>query len=144
MPLTTTIIEKALQDEQTKKYDRIIENPFLISLCYYSDTFLKTLDSATIGGNSILRAIKAQVNIQQLRNDVLGTMDHKFQNNIPQTQKYTKPIQRFQFGVGRNHPDAIDLFTQEGASVHSISTGIVLLAESSRDAEKQFSTSSYK
>jgi len=43
-----------------------------------------------------------------------------------------------------SHQDAIDIFQDEGNPAKSICSGIVILAESSRDPKNKLSTSTYK
>ncbi len=66
-PTMETIIDNAIAIAATKDYQKIIQDPFLMSLCYYSDAFYAKLDSSSSLGNTILKSIKKDVDINELR-----------------------------------------------------------------------------
>jgi murein DD-endopeptidase MepM/ murein hydrolase activator NlpD len=123
----------------------ILQSPWLVSALYYSDSFLEHAQEAPENpAQEILRGI-APLITPALRKEfakVLDTSMRPFVRTLPSGEK--RPLAHFDFGVGENHPDAIDLFTEEGAPVSCIVRGVVLSAESAWEADNPFSTSSPK
>lgn len=140
--------ENAIEILTSGDVERFLDNPYVVSALYYSDTFLQSLDvdSQTEPTLKIIAEIKSYIT-PQVRAEYIQMLNKKFESNnkIERTRKLIAPLSSFSFGGGdAAHPDAIDLFTDEGSNVASISEGVVVLAENGWVPENKLSTSSIK
>ncbi len=125
---------------------KMLESPYLVSTLYYSDRFLKELQTKKnpTPGERIISEI-ASSDLPQLRLRFADALFKNTQRSLSQLDfGAVPPLQSFDFGTGDNHFDAIDLFAPEGTPVHSMYRGIVVLVEDGWKEGEIFSTSSYK
>lgn len=143
-------------EEEAKKAAKLIEignpyqffkSPYLVFALYYSDRFLKKLSSGGMEydvAEQIIRRFADKIT-PEIRERYVLMLD-KISESIPKTEflKTSSPLERFAYGKGKNHPDAIDLFIKEGAPIKAMRAGVVVAAERTWKKEDPFSTASLK
>lgn len=131
----------------TNDAGKILDDPYLVSAMYYSDLFflkMRRKTSVYAPHDEVVLDLAALVTpairgkyIAQLRT-LAGSMS---------TENLTSPLDHYET-IARNcrscHHDAIDLFTEEGSMVRSMSSGIVVLAERGWRPDRQFTVVSPK
>lgn len=126
---------------------RFFESLYLISALYYSERFLKKLIARSTEfdvSEEIISLIA--LTISPRMRELYMLMLDRAAKSIPESelQKQFTPLERFAYGRGKNHPDAIDLFVKEGTPVRAMRAGVIVLSDSKWDKEDQFSTASLK
>ncbi len=123
------------------------ESPYLLFALYCSDHFLKKLSIGNLEHDIAEQVIKrfADKITPEIRERYVLMLD-KISGNIPKTEllKTSSPLERFAYGQGKNHPDAIDLFIKEGTPVKAMRTGMAVAAERTWKKEDPFSVASLK
>lgn len=132
---------------QSGNLENILKNKYLVSALYYSNealTVIKNKNEAerTPQENTILQI--TQIINSEHRNKYMDVLRQKVEHeNL--SPKLNKPLDKFEAGnILKNHKDAVDLFTEEGSSIYSVSSGVVLLAEDGWNKNDLSSTSSQK
>jgi murein DD-endopeptidase MepM/ murein hydrolase activator NlpD len=128
--------------------DSLFASPFLVSAIYYHDNFLTSFpvdrnsadpERRIIGQISKVLSPEAKMHFVQLLDEVWA----RSQPVGPVV--FTAPvIYSASSGGRRSHRYAIDLFAPEGASVYSVSRGMVILADGAWSLNDLFSTTSRK
>ncbi|MBI2639271.1 MAG: M23 family metallopeptidase [Candidatus Sungbacteria bacterium] len=127
---------------------RFLESRYLVSALYYSDRFLRKLSRGE-GVSDVSEEIIAQIAgkvTSGLREQFMSYLGRKFAAEVRngQPKNPSPPLIDFIYGRGQNHPDAIDLFIEEGALVYTMRSGIAVLADRGWKKDNSFSTSSLK
>ena len=128
-----------------KNFKAVLSNPYLVSALFYSEEFKKKLRRVGHADNTSRQAIKK----------ILGQLPADFSQDFfklfPATFstdsfriKEQAPLEKLDFGKGKNHPDAVDLFAAPGTVIFSISDGVVVLSEESWSRVDSESTSSLR
>ncbi len=123
---------------------KILDDPYLASAMYYSNSFFSNIrrrtnmrdqDKVIIDLAPLITSTARERYIAELR---------AFPENAP-TRNLVLPVDRYK-KISRNcrscHPDAVDLFTEEGSTVRSMSSGIVVLAEGGWQPDQPLTASS--
>jgi murein DD-endopeptidase MepM/ murein hydrolase activator NlpD len=127
--------------------DNVLASPYLVSAIYYHDDFLSTysVDRATadperriIGQISKLLTPAHKVRFLQLLHEIWARYDS------PGGVLSAEPVAYKTIGGARTHRYAVDLFAQEGATVHAVSRGLIVLADRDWNPANLFSTTSRK
>lgn len=126
--------------------DNILASAYVVSAVYYHDGFLATFPSDR-GTADPERRIIAQVSrmiTPEIKARFVGILHQMWRNsNTPGPATFNKPLLYSVLGASsRTHRYALDLFTKEGSPVHSVSRGIVVLADEGWNPDDLFSTSS--
>ena len=141
-----TIIKDASEIIETKDFDRRLMNPYIVSALYYSDKFYTKKSKKDEKTSQIIRTIKEKIDTQT-RNDFFNYLVIR-SISIGSKEKSSPMDWKIRFQTDEqmkiSHQDAIDIFQDEGNPAKSICSGIVILAESSRDPKNKLSTSTYK
>lgn len=123
------------------------ESPYLIFALYCSDKFLKKIVSGAMEydtAEQIIRRFAGNIS-PEIREQYILMLD-KMGGDISR-QKFLKtspPLEKFAYGRGKNHPDALDLFIKEGSPIQAMTAGVVVQVEKSWKKDDQFSTASLK
>jgi hypothetical protein len=128
-----------------KDAEKILGDPYLASMMYYSEPFLEKVrqgkirirpqDNVMLGlAPFITPAVRKRYITElcarpheSLNNDLVPPLDH-YVPLVPNCRSC--------------HPDAIDLFTEEGSAVKSMTAGIVVLAEEGWQPRRPFAVTS--
>ncbi len=129
----------------TGDVQKILDDPYLVSALYYSASFFAKIrrgttvsdpqDEVLLGLARSLTSTARERYIVALQN-LAG--DSSNLNLVAPLDHYVM------VSCKACHPDAIDLFTEEGSVVRSMSQGVVVLAEEGWQANQQFATTSRK
>lgn len=138
-------IESIIRDENM---EQAVQNPFIVSALYYSDKFFQDLASKppeSTFAAEVLLAIRKQVP-QSFRKKYITFISEKAfsGSNEIRGNVFTRPLRNSSFQADGNHPDALDMFTEEGSNISTMADGIVLLAESGYDPKNPLSSTSPK
>lgn len=154
--LPTPEIEARVADEVAKAKgilddltaDNLLASPYLVSAIYYHDGFLSGFpvnrptadpERRIIGQISNMLSPETKARFVHLLHEMWA------QSDPPGPERLVVPLIYSAMGGGRrSHRYAIDLFAAEGSPVHSVSRGIVILADQGWVASDPFSTSSRK
>ena len=145
-PEMETIIKDASETIEAKEFDKRLMNPYIVSALYYSDKFYTKKSKKDEKTSQIIHAIKEKIDTQT-RNDFF---DYLVDKSASMGSKEKSSPMDWKIGFQTNeqikisHQNAIDIFQDEGNQVKSICSGIVILAESSRDPKNKLSTSTYR
>ncbi len=126
---------------------RFFESSYLIFALYCSDRFLKKI---AVGGTDydsteqIIRRFSDKIT-PEIRERYVRALD-TMSESIPKAKlsEILLPLERFSYGHGKNHLDAVDLFIKEGAPVKAMSAGVVVAAERIWKKDDLFSVASIK
>ncbi|MFA6106434.1 MAG: M23 family metallopeptidase [Patescibacteria group bacterium] len=127
--------------------ERFLENRFVVSALYYSQNFLtKGIYSDLKDPTRMVVAAIKDLITPELRKKYIDYLSKIYIESSPPrvVPKVSLPLKRMNFGTGKNHLDAIDLFTSEGAPVSAMTDGVVALAENGWKKEDRLSTVSYR
>ncbi len=124
-------VQHAHEIIREEQYAAILQNPYLASALYYSDRFLARVaqpvhqvdvPSIIIGRIQPLLSTQFRQRAYEFWTSFSG-----LESSGPDVVRL--PLDRFSFGHGQNHADAVDLFTREGTAVRAHTDGLVLLAD---------------
>ena len=128
--------------------DNLFASPYLVSAVYYHDGFLSGFpgdrssaapERRIIGQISDMLPPESKAHFIQLLHELWTRSDPA------SPKKSAKPVAYSAVGGGRrSHRYAVDLFAPEGAPVHAVSRGIVILADRDWSPANLFSTTSRK
>jgi murein DD-endopeptidase MepM/ murein hydrolase activator NlpD len=141
-------IEKAKNLIESHRFDLFLTDPFLVSALYYSSNFAERLlqdqqrHSIQTNYSRQICAGILELITPEIRQGYLQMLKDEVDKSGMDLGRGVTPIEKFSFGIGENHPDALDLFTEEGSKVRAIQGGVVVLAENGWNPTDQFSTSS--
>ena len=152
--IRNSAVTAALVAQEIKKGKRIIESgktrdilhdPYLISALYYSNNFFARIrrhSNAHSPQNRIMLGL-APLITSDFREEYLAQLEEL---SSAETGKSVTPLDSYHLGecLRRCHKDAIDLFTEEGSTVRSITWGIVVLGEEGWRSSHPFATTSRK
>lgn len=133
---------------RNKKYEKFIDNPYIVSTLYYSADYLHKIRNKNEKNpqENIINEISESIT-PEIRMGYMEMLQEKLQPYVNGlSRKQTSPIENFEIGsnIEENHHDAIDLFTKEGSPIFSMTSGIVVLAEDGWKENQNLSTSSQK
>jgi murein DD-endopeptidase MepM/ murein hydrolase activator NlpD len=141
-------VAKAKQVLDRLDPDNFLTNPYLVSAIYYHDNFLGDIpvsksnadpDRRIVGQISNMLSVELKVRFVRLLHEA---WDRSKPSGPPQ---FVKPVNYVASAGGRrSHRYAIDLFAAEGTTVHSVSRGMVVLADRDWSPDNIFSTTSRK
>ncbi len=127
--------------------DNLLSSPYLVSAIYYHDGFLNNFpvdrntadpERRIIGQISNLLTTEHKVRFVRLLHELWAGTEP------PSPPRSAEPVAYKTIGGARTHRYAVDLFAPEGASVHAVSRGMVVLADRDWDPANLFSTTSRK
>jgi murein DD-endopeptidase MepM/ murein hydrolase activator NlpD len=128
--------------------DNLLASPYLVSAIYYHDGFLKGFPVDRPSADPERRIVGQICNLLTPEGKArFVSLLHEIwlQAGVPGPPLLQDPLNYSTFGgSGASHPDAIDLFAAEGSPVHSVSRGIVVMADGDWIPGDPFSTSSRK
>lgn len=138
-------VARARRIIENLKVDSLLDSPYLVSAVYYHDGFLN--DYPDRGDADPDRRIIGQISnlLSEERKRQFIRLLHELwaRSNAPFPERSAEPVAYQSAGGGRrSHRYAIDLFAPEGAAVHAVSRGIIVLADRGWDPQNLFSTSS--
>ncbi len=144
-------VQKIKDIISNKRYEKVKDNAYLASLLYYSQRFLsETTDPSRqhFIPEKIMAEVKSLIT-PDFRAAYLGyleqvTKDKERLKNKKISSKEKVPLQKFSFGKGENHKDAVDLFTHEQAPIYAIGGGIVMVADRGWKPNDETSSSSMR
>lgn len=128
----------------------MLASPYLVDALYFSDAFIKKIETsgAENPGQSVIGALAPKISLADRMRYVraLGELSRPVLESEASGERLVPPfsLMSLDFGQGKNHTDAIDIFAPEGTEVCSVTSGIVVLAETGWDQNNPFSTSSFK
>lgn len=139
--------KKAAKLIEAGDQSRFFESPYLIFALYCSDRFLKKLASGAMEydiSKQVLKQFAGKIS-PEIRERYILMLD-KMGRDIPKQEflKTSPPLEKFAYGVGKNHPDALDLFIKEGSPIQAMKTGVVVQVERSWKKDDPFSAASLK
>jgi murein DD-endopeptidase MepM/ murein hydrolase activator NlpD len=138
---------KATQILEDLNAGNVLASPYLVSAVYYHDSFLTDFpaDRSTaaperriIGQISNLLAPGTKARFLNLLHEIWS------ESGPPGLLRSEKPVAYVAVSGRRSHRYAIDLFAREGSPVHSVSRGLVILADRDWNPDDLFSTTSRK
>ncbi|MDR3519792.1 MAG: M23 family metallopeptidase [Candidatus Pacebacteria bacterium] len=144
---TAEEIRKCKKIIENEQYGEILKNPCLVSALYYSKHAIEKMAPPHKNDpEQIIWSIYPLVT-KKFRENYINTLEKiTLDNNSEQKNLTTQslPLDTITFdkNLKRNHLDAIDLFTEEGSPIYSMSGGIVVLAENGWKRGDAESTSS--
>ena len=147
--LREAIIKKSLEYIKNDIKDSMLYDPFCMYTIYYSNAFFEKTKESKKDNHYIFNQINKNLS-QENKKEIISYIDNYFlQNNLEQSSnKEVLPLNIIDFWKSstekNSHQDAIDLYSQVGTSIQSMSDWIVLVAEKWWTKENIFSTSSYK
>ena len=128
--------------------ENLFASPYLVSAIYYHDGFLAGFPVERPSADPerrIVAQICARLRPESKAEFVSLLHEMWDESGPPGPARLMDPVLYSAAGGGaRSHRDAIDLFAPEGSPVHSVSRGIVILADAGWNARDPFSTSSRK
>lgn len=147
------IIAECREIIERKEYWRILDNPYLVSILYYSKTAADKMASLPYEYPSEEIAVAVYPLItQEFREGYLNFLKNFFAQRGESEETITEentssPLDSIDWrgakeGALDYHEGALDLFIDEGSPIRSISGGIVVLAENGWKKENNMSTSS--
>jgi murein DD-endopeptidase MepM/ murein hydrolase activator NlpD len=141
-------VAKAKQILDRMNTSNLLASPYLVSSIYYHDDFLTDFPADRSSADPERRIIG------RISNMLSPELKAGFVRLLHEVWARSKPWCPAQFvdplnyassaGGGRSHRYAIDLFAAEGAAVHSVSRGVVVLADRDWSPADLFSTTSRK
>lgn len=151
---------------QNRQWEKVIENKFLAASFYWSDNFWQKIKKANIPKNEnqiinnqneptpqqklyfeIHQRLTPEIKKEYfdfLKSWAIGKLESKKEQlkNKKLEHKFCLPLKNFEIPEGPNHPDALDIFTQEGEKIFSITNGIVIVADKNWKENDYFSSHS--
>ena len=141
-------VAKARQILDDLNTDNLLASGYLVSAMYYHDGFLTGFpadrrsadpERRIIGQISNILSPERKANFVRLLHEIWN------RSNTAGPERLVPPVIYSASGGGRrSHRYAIDLFAAEGAAVHSVSRGVVVLADRDWSPDDLFSTTSRK
>jgi murein DD-endopeptidase MepM/ murein hydrolase activator NlpD len=126
----------------------LFSSPYLVSAIYYHDGFLSDFPADRTSADPerrIIGQISKMLSPEQKAAFVHMLHETWGDSNPVGTARFAEPVTyKTVSGGRRSHQYAVDLFAAEGAAVHSVSRGIVILADRGWSREDIFSTTSRK
>ena len=149
-------IEECERIIKEERYEEILKNPYLVSALFYSGEYVEEIPAFQPSPKML------QTNPEKIIKKIYPLITKKFRENFISVLKETirkeggqksetansgresPPLDSLHIGASleKNHPNAIDLFIEEGSPVYSMSGGIVVLAENGWKEDDDLSTSS--
>ena len=133
------------------EYEKILEHPYLVSALYYSKQAIEKMLPPYKSPNeeiiaNIYPAITRQFRENYIKYLKKSIAEKSTKTQIKKLKTRSKLLKILGFGknLEKNHKDAIDLFIKEGSPIHTMSGGLVVLAENGWDKNNNSSTSSNK
>ena len=130
----------------TLNAENVVSSPYLISAIYYHDGFLRDfpVDRNTADPERrIIAQISHGITPQRKAEFVRVLQELWARSEAAGPATWAQPVAYSAAGGGRRtHRYAVDLFAPEGAAVHAVSRGIVVLADRDWSPEDLFSTTS--
>jgi murein DD-endopeptidase MepM/ murein hydrolase activator NlpD len=141
-------VAKAKQILENLNTNNLLASPYLVSAIYYHDDFLRGFpvdrnsadpERRIIGKISNMLSPERKARFVRLLHEIWA------QSNASGPERLVVPLIYSASGGGReSHRYAIDLFAAEGTAVHSVSRGVVVLADRGWNPDNLFSTTSRK
>jgi len=134
-----------------KTYNNILSNPYLAYCLYYLQSFLDQVSDPKnrhdvpekiIG--SVAHLITPEFRAQAILFLEKQTKDEERLKNKKISTNETLPLKKFNFGRGKNHEIAIDLFADELSPVYSTGSGLVIIADNGWHPNNELSSSSIR
>lgn len=139
-------VARAREILDTMNTDNVLASPYVVSAVYYHDGFLSTFptDRGTADPERRIIAQVSRILTPETKARFVGMLHQMWtQSGAPGPRVFNKPLLYSAIGgSARTHRYAVDLFTKEGSPVHSVSRGIVVLADGGWNPDDIFSTSS--
>ena len=134
-----------------EQYEKILENPYLVFALYCSKAAVDKMARPPYEypSEEIISNIYPLIT-REFRENYFNFLRNLIQERgvTPEDMEMERsylPLDNPSLrGINATHPDAFDLFTDEGAPVYSIKGGIVVLVENGWNKEDKFSTSSMR
>lgn len=140
---------------------KVLENKFLMASFYWSEGFWQKLEKDLRMNNSkknvgnqnepiIQKSFYWEIKkllSPQIKNEfykfliTYASQKFSFEKTSSET-KLSLPLKKFIIPEGKNHPDALDIFTDEGEPIFSITNGLVVLADKNWKENDYFSSHS--
>jgi murein DD-endopeptidase MepM/ murein hydrolase activator NlpD len=141
-------VAKAQKILEQLNTDNLLASPYLVSAIYYHDGFLRDFpvdrsssdpERRIIGQIAKLLSPERKVRFVQLLHEVWE------RSGRAGPERSSEPVTFSKISGGRrSHRDAVDLFAPEGAAVHAVSRGLVILADHDWTLSNLFSSTSRK
>jgi murein DD-endopeptidase MepM/ murein hydrolase activator NlpD len=141
-------VAKAQQILDKLSPDNLFVSPYLVSAVYYHDGFLSDFPVDRSTSDPERRIIGQISNVLSAERKALFVrlLHEAWERSGPAgAERSAEPVAYSKISGGRrSHRYAVDLFAPEGAAVHSVSRGIVVLADRDWTLNNPFSTTSRK
>jgi murein DD-endopeptidase MepM/ murein hydrolase activator NlpD len=143
-------IEKCTQIIRNEQYEKVLGNPYLVSTLFYSKEAIQNIkppheypaEEIIVNIYPLITKQFREKYITFLTNLVRDTSLNQENMNM---EGLSFPLDNLDWRDAEyNHEDALDLFTEEGSPIYSISGGIVVLAENGWRMGDKMSTSSMR
>ena len=142
-------VSKAKHILESLNTENLVTSPYLVSAIYYHDGFLSGFpadrssadpERRIIGQISNLLTPERKASFVRLLDEIWARSDSAG------PERSSEPVITYSVSnrVGRSHRYAIDLFAPEGAVIHAVSRGMVVLADRDWRRDELFSTTSRK
>ncbi|HEV2446948.1 MAG TPA: M23 family metallopeptidase [Candidatus Sulfopaludibacter sp.] len=143
-----TEVAKARQILDHLSADNVVASPYLVSAVYYHDGFLSgfPVDRRTADPERrIIGRIGDSLSPESKAHFVQMLHEMWAKSEPPGPAEWAAPVAYSASSGGRrSHKYAIDLFAREGAAIHAVTRGIVVLADRDWSPDDLFSTTSRK
>ncbi len=141
-------VGKAKQILAALDANNFLASPYLVSAIYYHDNFLGDVSVSQSTADPDRRIIGQISNVLtvELKVRFVRLLQEKWKQSKPAGgAHFVRPVSSGSAAAGRHsHHYAIDLFAKEGTPVHSVSRGVVILADGGWSVDDAFSTTSRK
>jgi len=134
-----------------KEYNKILSNTYLVYCLYYSQEFFdkfKNVNNPKYASEKIIKSVAHFITPEFRENSILyfekQTKLKEHLENKKISTKEVAPLEKYAFGSGVSHNDAIDLYTKELSPIYSMGSGLVIVSENSWDSKNELSTSSVR
>ena len=140
-------IEEHKQIIQNEQYEKILENPYLVSALYYSEKAIKKIKLSDKHASEIIISTIYPLITKKFREGYINFLKklikEKGENTTSNPTKRSLPLDSINWKEAElNHGDAVDLFIKEGSPIYSITGGVVVLSENNWSREDDMSTGS--
>ena len=142
-------ISKIKEIIESRRYKEILSNHYLAYSIYYSESFLRKISDPSkqeTASEKIIGSIAPFITPEFREQAILFLAEETKKGEALGGNKISTyqvlPLKNYNLGTGFNHLDAIDLFGEELSPVHSMSDGLVIIADNGWNADDELSTSS--
>jgi murein DD-endopeptidase MepM/ murein hydrolase activator NlpD len=139
-------VEHARRIIMEERFCDVLSNRYLASALYYSERFLSRVAQPMYQvdtPSTIIGRISTNLSTR-FRQGAFAFLSTAVDRELLISSTLRLPLQRFSFGHGQNHADAVDLFAREGSQVSAHADGIVLLADCHWQADDSQSAASLR